>query len=80
MTKNNTNSTLTKFLLLNVRDLLRQQTCGDAHSKVMFFFSSSVCRGKTNLKCVNHRNVVSTTNDNLNNTFTSASYHFNRII
>lgn len=36
MTKNNTNSTITKLLLLNVRDLLRQQTCGDAHSKVMF--------------------------------------------
>lgn len=37
MTKNTANSTITKLLLLNVRDLLRQQTCGDAHSQVIFF-------------------------------------------
>lgn len=39
MTKKNSNSTITKMLLLNVRDLLRQQTCGDAHSKVMIFLN-----------------------------------------
>ncbi|XP_055320176.1 transient receptor potential cation channel trpm isoform X6 [Sitodiplosis mosellana] len=33
MTKNTANTTITKLLLLNVRDLLRQQTCGDAHSQ-----------------------------------------------
>lgn len=38
MTKTTANSTITKLLLLNVRDLLRQQTCGDAHSQVILFY------------------------------------------
>lgn len=38
MTKTTANSTITKLLLLNVRDLLRQQTCGDAHSQVILLY------------------------------------------
>lgn len=37
MTKSTTNSTLTKILLLNVRDLLRQHTCGDSQVNAIWY-------------------------------------------
>lgn len=51
MTKNTANSTITKMLLLNVRDLLRQHTCDDAHSQVICFLFGKDHRTTISNKC-----------------------------
>lgn len=59
MTKTTANSTITKLLLLNVRDLLRQQTCGDAHSQVILFYILRR-QNKSEMKiiCENERKTI----------------------
>lgn len=60
MTKTTANSTITKLLLLNVRDLLRQQTCGDAHSQVILFYILRRQNNNNEMKiiCENERKTI----------------------
>lgn len=59
MTKTTANSTITKLLLLNVRDLLRQQTCGDAHSQViLFYILRRQNKNEMKITCENERKTI----------------------